>query len=280
MQPLQEVDYLLIGHICQDVTPEGPRLGGTASFCALTVQAMGLRAGILTSISPDMEPLLAPLQSIPLISIPSEKSTIFKNTYTHEGRTQILLGRARELHWADLPPQWQKPGIVHLAPVANEVDQGLAGRFNGTLVGVTPQGWMRQWDHFGKVSFLPWANAHRVLDYTQALVLSIEDIDGDEDLVLYFARRIKVFVVTRGREGCTLFVEGRPIHIPAPQVREVDPTGAGDIFAASFFAHLQTTGDPLISARFATMLASDSVTRSGLDSIPDSATILAVQGSL
>lgn len=280
MQPVQEIDYLLIGHICQDVTPEGPRLGGTAAFCALTVQALGLRAGILTSASPDMEPLLAPLRPIPLISIPSQKSTVYKNIYTPEGRIQMLLGRAQDLHWRDLPSQWRKPGIVHLAPVANEVDQGLAGRFNGALVGVTPQGWMRQWDRIGRVSFQPWADAGRVLANTRAIVLSIEDIDGDEDLALYLAGQVEVLVVTRGRRGCTLFMQGRPAHIPAFQVQEVDPTGAGDIFAAAFFVRLKASGDPFASARFATALAGDSVTRSGLDSIPKPTTIRAALNSL
>jgi len=280
MQPVQEIDYLLIGHICQDVTPEGPRLGGTAFFSALTVRAMGLRVGILTSVSPDMEPLLAPMQSIPLISIPSKQSTVFQNTYTPGGRIQMLLGRAQDLHWYNLPPHWRKPGIVHLAPVADEVDQRLAGRFNGALVGVTPQGWMRQWNRIGQVSFQPWANASQVLANTQALVLSIEDIEGDEDLVLYLARQAEILVVTRGREGCTLFTQGQPAHIPAPRVREVDPTGAGDIFAAAFFTRLKANGDPLASARFAIALASDSVTRSGPDSIPSAATIQAALKSL
>lgn len=280
MQPIQEIDYLLIGHICQDVTPEGPRLGGTVSFGALTVQALGLRVGVLTSASPEMEPLLSPLQSVPLVAIPSEQSTTYKNTYTPEGRVQMLLGRARDLHWCDLPHRWRKPGIVHLAPVADEVDPGLAGCFDGALVGVTPQGWMRRWDRIGRVSFRSWANASRVLANTRALVLSIEDITGDEDLALYLAGQVNVLVVTRGRAGCTLFVQGQSAHIPALQVREVDPTGAGDIFAAAFFAHLKASGNPLASARFATALAGDSVTRSGLESIPNAATIQAVLSSL
>jgi hypothetical protein len=50
-------DYLLIGHIAHDVTPEGPRLGGTVSYGAFTAVAMGMRVGILTSTRPD-EPLL------------------------------------------------------------------------------------------------------------------------------------------------------------------------------------------------------------------------------
>jgi sugar/nucleoside kinase (ribokinase family) len=48
----------------------------------------------------------------------------------------------------------------------------------------------------------------------------------------------------------------------------VDATGAGDIFAAAFFIRLYKTRDPWEAARFATLLASHSVTRVGLDGIP------------
>jgi sugar/nucleoside kinase (ribokinase family) len=51
-------------------------------------------------------------------------------------------------------------------------------------------------------------------------------------------------------------------------VIELDPTGAGDIFAAAFFFRLYNTRDPWEAARFATQLAAISVTRSGLQSIP------------
>ncbi|MBN1312387.1 MAG: ribokinase [Anaerolineae bacterium] len=279
-QPVQEIDYLIVGHVCQDLTPEGPRLGGTATFGALTAQMMGLRVGVLTSTSSDLDSLLSPLQSIPLICIPSDQPTTFRNTYTPAGREQMLLTRARDLQWRDLPPEWQSPAIVHLAPVANEVDPALAGRFNGALVGVTPQGWMRCWDEYGQVSFQPWVNARRVLEHAWGVIFSIEDVEGDEDFVQYIANQSDVLVVTRGREGCTLYIQGQPTHIPALAVSERDSTGAGDVFAAAFFARLKATNDPLASARFATMIAGDSVMRAGLESIPDAATIQAALSSI
>ena len=49
---------------------------------------------------------------------------------------------------------------------------------------------------------------------------------------------------------------------------EVDPVGAGDIFAAAFFSRLYTTRDPWEAGRFATHLAAFSVTRRGLEGIP------------
>jgi sugar/nucleoside kinase (ribokinase family) len=50
--------------------------------------------------------------------------------------------------------------------------------------------------------------------------------------------------------------------------REVDATGAGDIFAAAFFARRFQTRDAWEAARFATNLAAYSVTRVGLQGIP------------
>ena len=46
---LEPVDYLVIGHVAHDLTPQGPRLGGTVAYSALTAQALGLRVGIVTA---------------------------------------------------------------------------------------------------------------------------------------------------------------------------------------------------------------------------------------
>ena len=54
--PLEPVDYLVIGHVTEDLTPTGPRLGGTAAFAALTARAFGLRTGIVTSVGEGASP--------------------------------------------------------------------------------------------------------------------------------------------------------------------------------------------------------------------------------
>ena len=52
------IDYLLIGHITQDITTEGPRLGGSVTYSALTAQAIGLRVGIVTSFAEELVDML------------------------------------------------------------------------------------------------------------------------------------------------------------------------------------------------------------------------------
>ena len=76
-------DFLLIGHIAHDVTPQGPRLGGTVSYGAYTAVAFGLRVGLLTSAQPG-EPLLNKLPpGVRVINIPAEHTTTFDNQYTN-----------------------------------------------------------------------------------------------------------------------------------------------------------------------------------------------------
>src|SRR5215208_5134836 len=139
---LEPVDYLVIGHVAHDVTLEGYRLGGTAAYSALTAHALGLRVGIVTASG--SETSLAPLGAIPVVSLESSNSTIFENIYTEQGRIQYLRGQATRIDFNRVPEVWRRAPIIHLGPIANEMDAILPDGFSPTLLGLTPQGWMRQ----------------------------------------------------------------------------------------------------------------------------------------
>jgi sugar/nucleoside kinase (ribokinase family) len=198
---------------------------------------------------------------------PASTTTTFENTYTADGRRQMLRGVADLLMPEMMPSQW-KATIAHLGPVARECDPALVHVFGDAFVGVTPQGWMRHWDETGRVSRRRWEEAEGLLARADAVVLSEEDVYGDESLIAQYAAQARLLVVTQGAKGCTVYTRGQGRSFPAPSVREVDPTGAGDIFAAAFFVGLQRSGDPAVAACFANCIASRSVTRMGLDSTP------------
>lgn len=264
--PLQPVDYLAVGHIAADITAAGIQLGGTVSYAALTARALGLRVGIVTSFA-EGAPIQA-LDGIPIVNVPAEHSTTFENIYTENGRRQTLHHQAAPLTFEHIPQAWRKVSIVHLAPIAQEVDPSLAGKFSGSFVGITPQGWMRAWDENGQVAACAWENSEQVLGQAGAVVLSVEDVNRDLELVEEMAHHTRLLCLTEGEAGSVLHWNGDRRRFRPLTVNEVDGTGAGDIFAAAFFTRHYSTRDPWEAARFATNLAAHSVTRVGLSGIP------------
>ena len=266
MSELRPVDYLLIGHVAVDLTPTGKQLGGTVSYSALTAQALGLQVGIVTSAGEDAP--LHLLDGIQIFNLPTEKSTIFENVKTEHGRKQTLHHRATPISFEQVPPLWRNTPIVHLAPIAQEVDMAMTRKFPASWVGVTPQGWMRAWDENGSVFAQAWENSEQVLGQVGGVVMSLEDINRDLELVEWMAHHARLLCLTEGELGAVLHWHGDRRRFRPPSVNEVDATGAGDIFAAAFFTRLHGTRDPWEAARFATHLAAYSVTRVGLQGIP------------
>jgi len=136
------------------------------------------------------------------------------------------------------------------------------------MIGVTPQGWLRSWDKNGHIIPTEWPEASFVLSKVGATVISSEDVAGDEARIEEFASYCPVLAVTEGGNGARVYWNGDVRRFQAPEVEVVDTTGAGDIFAATFFYRLFTTRDPWEATRFAVQLASRSVTRPGIEGIP------------
>jgi hypothetical protein len=268
---LEPVDYLAIGHLTCDILPSSLRVGGTVTYAALTAHALGLRVGIVTSHA-DEAPLTE-LGDIPIINYPAEFSTTFENIPTLTGRKQIIRHIAPALNLNLIPEPWKNAPIVHLAPVAQEVEPSLVRHFPSALIGVTPQGWLRAWDSAGKVSTGEWPEATFVLQRVGAAVISLEDVGSDENRIEEMAASCRILAVTEGAQGTRLYWHGDVRRFRPPEVNEVDSTGAGDVFAAAFFTRLHMTRDPWEAARFATQLAAYSVTRPGLNGIPTPAEI-------
>ena len=266
--PLKPIDYLIIGHLSQDLTPEGPRLGGTAAYAALTARALGLRVGVVTAFGEDVSIKVLVDHQIQAFILPASHSTTFENVYSAGGRVQYLHHVAGSIAFAHVPQAWRHASIVHLGPIVQEVEPVLDGTFSPDLLGLTPQGWLRAWNGDGRVRPCAWVRATEALSRAGAAVISIEDVGGDEEQIEPMVLASRVLAVTEGPAGARLYWNGDLRRFLAPVMAEVDATGAGDIFAAAFFIRLYATRDPWEAARFATRLASFSVARRGLEGIP------------
>ncbi len=262
------LDYLVIGHVTRDRRPDGGfTSGGTATYATRTAQALGCRVGVVTSASEDLN-LSAAFPGVEILQVPAPVTTTFENRYTRSGRVQVIQAVAAPLTPDGIPPAWCEVAVVHIGPVAQECDPALVGLFPTVFVGLTPQGWMRRWDRQGRVRPAAWESADTLLPRAGAVILSEEDVGGDEALVARWAARTCVMVVTRGAAGCTVYAAGAVEDLPGFPAVEVDPTGAGDVFAAVFFVQLQQGLTPWEAARRANCVAALSVTRPGLSGTP------------
>lgn len=272
------IDFLVVGHIVQDVVPDGYTIGGTATYIAITARNLGRQPGIVTRLAPDFV-LPKVLHDVQVARVASAHTTTFHNVYHDGHRQQFLLNVADPIQPEDIPSTWYVAPIVHLGPLARELDTRFAKLFPNALVGVTPQGWLRQWDDPApfdaaqcssgwRVRMRPWKEARDILPYVDVLVLSEEDLNGNAELMDEYIGLTRIAVITQGAQGCNVFVNGTSTHVPGFPAREVDPTGAGDVFAGAFLIRLSETNDPIEAARFANATASFSVEAPGVTGIP------------
>jgi|SRR5438067_2196394 len=265
-------DFVAIGHVTLDHFGEDVRTGGAALYAAITAHRLGRSAAILTSHGPEF-----PLDDLPtrieVVTLEAPATTFFEHRAAAGERAMRVTATATPLTAADLPEDWRDAPLVLLAPVIQEVDAALVARFGDSSVAAAAQGWLRALDPEGGVGPGAWAGASDVLDQLQALFVSAEDIRGQEEHLTEWVQRVPLTVVTAGAAGALLYVNGDRFEVKPRAAHEVDPTGAGDVFAAAFLLHYQRDGDPWAAAEAATCAASLSVEGEGWSTVPDSATL-------
>jgi 1D-myo-inositol 3-kinase len=279
---------LIIGHATRDLLPdESWRLGGGVAYAGAAASRLGARVGVLTSAPPDvLAALRDALPDAAIDNVPTSAATTFANIYTAAGRRQYLRARAESLTLDYLPPAWIEARIVLLAPLAQEVAPAFAQAFPRALVAAAPQGWLRRWDAQGAVSPGPLDVAPQLLPHVRALILSRDDLlppGADLDqiaqadaLIAAWAREVPLVAVTRGADGADLYADGAPAEsFAGVEARELDPTGAGDVFAAAFLCWLERTGDARAAVAFANHVAACSIERVGVESAPTVAQLIA-----
>ncbi len=259
-------DFLVVGNIVKDISPSGWRLGGTAAYGALQAARLGRSVVAVTSCAPD----ISPPEIVPAVRwhvLPSFTTTTFENAYTGGLRQQRVAEVGSHIGSGQLPASWLKAPVAFLGPVLGELDDDLGTFFcPETLVGLGAQGWLRSLDA-GRV--LPG----RVTGSESWLVgdivfVSEEDVD-EPDSVARWRPHIPTVVLTRGQRGCTVWDEAGRHEVPALPTTEVDPTGAGDCFAAAFLVRRDETADNLEAARFASAAAALVVRGTGLEAVAD-----------
>src|SRR5438093_3738674 len=260
---------LAVGHVTWDRVKDGDVLGGSVSYAAATARKLGWEAGILTTAGADFEPE----RDLPDVSVflsRAPTTTRFKNIYEADGvRQQFLTSRADAIELTPLPDAWRSPDVLFLAPVAAEVPARTALAFQAEVVGAGAQGWLREFEEDGRVHPAEWKDPRNDLAGVHALFLSEHDLPEANRRAAEFLARVPLVAVTRGWRGLWLHTRDGVHDVPSLPRSEVDPTGAGDVFATSFLVRYHETGNPLEAAAFAACAASCAVEGLGTSSLGD-----------
>ena len=258
-------DFLAIGHVVRDRTPEGYRLGGAVTYAALTALKLGLQPAIATSAAPEPG-LRASAMGVAVHTVASSQTTTFRNSYVAGRRSQVVTSIVGPITASDVPVEWRSAPLVLLAPMLDEVSYEIAKLFPDSKIVASIQGWLRRWDSQGRVGPRSW-EGKEVMPFVNTAVVSAEDV-GEVRLIDRWAEIVPVLIVTEGKEGARLHFRGRWHRIAPFPSQEIDPAGAGDVFAAAYLVRNSEVEDPLEAARFASCAAGLSVEAAGVDGIP------------
>jgi len=260
-------DFLAIGHITLDLSSQESNLGGSVVYAGLTARNLGQQVGIVTSLGIDFREWEI-FQGIQVHHRLSPVTTTFRNFYRGGTRQQEIFARAKFIRSSWIPDSWKKSKIVFLCPVANEVDEKIIKIFPNSLIGISPQGWFRTWDKKGRVSYRPWKNYPEILPAGDVLIYSDEDLPHPQEAAREFSQFINIVIITHGTRGSTVYQGNQNYFIPPFPTVEVEPTGAGDVYAATFLIKHYQSGKIIEAAQFASVVASFIVEKPGIFGIP------------
>jgi sugar/nucleoside kinase (ribokinase family) len=258
---------LVCGHVTLDRVEGRLVPGGSAWYAARALHALGAEVRVLTAAGPDFPG--AALHGVAAQLVAAPRTTLFVNAHAPDGRrTQVVEAAAPPLSPDALPRGWRDADVLHLAPVLHELELAAFGRaVRARVVGVGVQGLVRSVSPDGTVDQPRWEVDARELSFVTAACLGEDDLRGQGDLVARLAAVVPIVVVTHGAAGSEVIVRGRTTRVGIHPAREIDPTGAGDVFAAAFLLGLARGADPVQAARLGAGAASIVVEAIGGDAL-------------
>jgi sugar/nucleoside kinase (ribokinase family) len=263
------ITAISVGYITHDLYGQKILPGGSALYAAQTFKALGASSKIVSSVGKDFGFEQA-LQDLEAKLVRAGQTTTFRNLYTSENiRTQTVEGISQPITPEILPANWRKPDILFICPVLNEVDLVSWNKATyAKIVGIGVQGFVRCVEKpSGKVEHKSWNPRAKDLEGVDVAFLSKQDVIGQEELIDILIENVDIVVVTHGQQGADVYEKNRKFHMGIYKTNVIDPTGAGDCFAAGFMQALAMGKTCQTAAKRAAACASVIIEGQGLECI-------------
>jgi sugar/nucleoside kinase (ribokinase family) len=255
------VRVAVVGNLSLDlVDGRPPRVGGPPYHAARALAALGVPGVVRVKCAEaDRSRLLPPLEELGL-SIewrPGETTATYAFSYDGDVRTMEVL---------ELGSTWSADDVTGLDAEWIHVGALFRGEFPDETLAALPEGARLSFDGQGLVR--PARRGPLVLEpepepsflrHISVLKLSEEEalaLVGGLHEERLSSLGVAEVLVTLGSRGCIVAVEGQLFHVPADPL-EVDPTGAGDAFAAAYVVERSRGLPPCEAAENATRLVHD-----------------------
>jgi sugar/nucleoside kinase (ribokinase family) len=251
----------VVGNLSRDlVDGAGPRVGGAPFHAARALRVLGRPALVAVKCAEaDRRLLLPPLVrlGVPVLWRAGEATAAFSFSYDGDRRSMVVDAVGASWTPGDLRGlervEWVHVGALARSDFPAETLAVLARERHLSFDG---QGLVRP-AQTGPLR-LDGGYDPEVLRHVTILKLSEDEarvLVHDLDEPALRALRVPEVVVTLGSRGSLVLAEGRLERVPAPAVRgEVDPTGAGDAFAAVYLASRAGGHRPRAAARRAAVV--------------------------
>lgn len=246
---------ITVGHVTHDRYGDDIVAGGCAFYAARTQAALGADVHLITAVGADFACDDA-LAGLTIDVTRGGLTTLFTNLYPAGAlRVQRIEATAPPIA---PPPRLPDAALVHLAPVLQEVDLAAWVAAAGDRpVAIAVQGWIKDRGPGETVVQTPWQVDGALLARVAFAACGEEDLVDQGDLLDRLCRHVPIVAFTHGKRGCDVIVRGRTTKVGIyPHAVEVDPTGAGDTFAAGFFLGLAEGRDPVAAAKLGAAAAS------------------------
>lgn len=280
-------DIIVIGHLTHDHVRVGDKelpqsLGGTTAYVSMVASRLGARVGIVSKVGADFrfeETLRRGGVDLMGLRVVERGTTTFENLYDGSGRRlQRVSQRCEDISLKDVPENYFEAKCFHIGALVQEVDLGIAREAfkQKILTSLDLQGYCRSINAEGLVHLSGWNEAEGALKYIKILKGDLEEAlcasktsDIEEAMDFFWGCGVQVVLVTMGRDGSLLGYDGTVERIPALKSGGVvDPTGAGDAYAAGFLFDYLRSMNPSSAALFASSVASFAVEGWGFSNVP------------
>lgn len=252
-----------LGQVTHDRYGEDIVPGGCAFYGARAFHSLGAQTGLFTSVGEDFR-CQESLESLDVHMETGGLTTVFSNLYPPgKARVQIIECSAPAMSPKRYPDDLGAPDLLFIAPVMGELQEpGWAKASGAKYVSAGIQGFVKEagvkFEHGRLIQAREGGLLPSLMDGVDAAFLSEEDVVlvGQADFLEELIQLVPIVAVTNGERGCRVFAEGESFQVGVFPVECVDPTGAGDTFAAGMSLGLAAGWTPRDAARMGAAAAS------------------------